>query len=67
MDSDIMHYLVSLPITIFTPLAIAAGVDAWTWLISERPEAQIALLGEISAGWLSTIRNKKGLFSNNME
>lgn len=67
LDSDIIHYLVELPITSFTPLAIAAGVDAWTWLLRERPESEVAMLGEISAGWIETIRSRKGLFSNSMD
>ena len=67
MDSDIIHYLVALPITAFTPLSIAAGVDAWTWLLRQRPEAEIAVLGEISAGWLETIRKEKGMFSTSMD
>lgn len=66
MDADILHSLVSLPMTVFSPLAIAAGIDAWTWLVRQRPEAEIALMGEISAGWLSTIREGKGLFSTSM-
>jgi phosphatidylinositol 4-kinase len=67
MDSDIIHYLVALPMATFTPLAIAAGVDAWTWLLRQRPEAEIAVIGEISAGWLETIRAGKGLFSTSMK
>ncbi|GMK56681.1 hypothetical protein CspeluHIS016_0305210 [Cutaneotrichosporon spelunceum] len=66
MDADILHCLVELPMAEFTPLAIAAGVDAWTWLVRQRPEAEITLMGEISAGWLSTIREHKGLFSGAM-
>lgn len=62
-----MHYLVELPITAFTPLAIAAGVDAWTWLVRQRPEAQIPIIGEIAAGWLQTVRAGKGLFSTSMK
>ncbi len=67
MDSDILHYLVELPMTAFTPLAIAAGVDAWTWLLRQRPEAEITVIGEISAGWLETIRARKGMFSDSMK
>lgn len=66
MDGDIVHYLVELPMVAFTPLAIAAGVDAWTWLLRQRPCADIAVIGEISAGWLETIRARKGLFSTSM-
>ena len=67
MDNDIIHFLVELPMTAFTPLAIAAGVDAWTWLVRLRPEAEVTLLGEISAGWLQTIRARKGMFNTSMK
>jgi phosphatidylinositol 4-kinase len=67
VDQDILHYLVFLPIRSFTSLGIAAGVDAWTWLIAERPSVQVALLNEIASGWLWTIRARRGLFSNSME
>nr|XP_018260847.1 phosphatidylinositol 4-kinase [Kwoniella dejecticola CBS 10117]OBR83005.1 phosphatidylinositol 4-kinase [Kwoniella dejecticola CBS 10117] len=66
MDRDILHYLVELPMAAFTPLAIAAGVDAWTWLLRQRPEAEVAIIGAITAGWLHTIRQRKGLFSTSM-
>jgi phosphatidylinositol 4-kinase len=66
MDNDIIHYLIELPMAAFSPLSIAAGVDAWTWLLRQRPEAEIAVMGEISAGWLETIRSSKGLFSTSM-
>ncbi|WVR07656.1 hypothetical protein IAU60_004698 [Kwoniella sp. DSM 27419] len=66
MDRDILHYLVELPMSAFTPLAIAAGVDAWTWLLRQRPEAEVAIIGAITAGWLQTIRANRGLFSTSM-
>ncbi|RXK35906.1 phosphatidylinositol 4-kinase [Tremella mesenterica] len=66
IDSDIIHYLVELPMTAFTPLAIAAGVDAWTWLLRQRPEAEVAVIGEIAAGWIETVRAGKGMFSTSM-
>ncbi|KJE03847.1 phosphatidylinositol 4-kinase [Cryptococcus gattii NT-10] len=66
MDRDILHYLVELPMVAFTPLAIAAGVDAWTWLLRQRPEAEVAIIGAITAGWMQTIIEKKGFFNNSM-
>ncbi|OWZ76646.1 phosphatidylinositol 4-kinase [Cryptococcus neoformans Bt85] len=66
MDRDILHYLVELPMVAFTPLAIAAGVDAWTWLLRQRPEAEVAIVGAITAGWMQTIIEKKGFFNNSM-
>ncbi|BEI82759.1 hypothetical protein CcaverHIS002_0306270 [Cutaneotrichosporon cavernicola] len=57
MDADILHCLVELPM---------AASMLGTWLVRQRSEAEIALMGEISAGWLSTIREHKGLFSSSM-
>jgi len=67
MDSDIVHYLIELPMVAFTPLAIAAGVDAWTWLLRQRPGSEIPVIGEISAGWLETMSAGKGLFNTSMK
>ncbi|KAK8853241.1 hypothetical protein IAR55_003943 [Kwoniella newhampshirensis] len=66
MDRDILHYLVELPMAAFTPLAIAAGVDAWTWLLRQRPEAEVAIMSAISAGWLHTVNTRQGLFNTTM-
>ncbi|WVO18533.1 hypothetical protein L204_106252 [Cryptococcus depauperatus] len=66
MDRDVLHYLVELPIVAFTPLAIAAGVDAWTWLLRQRPEAEVAVIGAITAGWMETVEAKRGVFNNSM-
>lgn len=65
-DQDILHYLVFLPIRAFTSLGIAAGVDAWAWLIAERPSVEVALITEIASGWFWTIRAQRGLFSSAM-
>lgn len=67
MDIDIIHYIVELPMVAFTPLSVAAGIDAWTWLVRQRPTARVAVIGEVSAGWLATIKAKQGLFSSSME
>lgn len=67
MDPDILHYLVELPFAAFTPVAVAAGVDAWSWLLRQRPDAEVSLMGEISAGWLATIKAHKGMFSTSMK
>jgi phosphatidylinositol 4-kinase len=67
MDYDILHYLVEIPMAAVTPLAIAAGVDAWNSLISQKRQAEVTILSEVSSEWLSTIRAGKGLFSTSMK
>jgi phosphatidylinositol 4-kinase len=51
----------------FTPLAITAGVETWTTILKQRSDAEVAIFGEITAGWLDTIRSNKGLFSTSMK
>ncbi|KAJ9109753.1 hypothetical protein QFC19_001983 [Naganishia cerealis] len=64
IERDILHCLVALPMRTFTALGIAAGVDAWTWLVAERPDIEVALLSEISDEWEWTIQAGRGLFND---
>ena len=52
-----------LPFEVFTPSAISAGVEVWTWVISERPEFEIAVVTEINSAWRASIKQEKGIFS----
>ena len=54
-----MKYLVVLPFEVFTPAAIAAGIEVWTWVISEKPEYDSA--------WLATVRFERGVFSTSQK
>lgn len=67
LDNDILHHLVSIPIRAFSPRSVAAGADAWTWLVSERPSAEMALLTEVVAQWTWTIETHKGMFSTSLK
>ena len=67
LDNDILHHLVSIPIRAFSPRSVAAGADAWGWLVSERPSAEMALLTEVVSQWTWTIETRKGLFSTSMK
>lgn len=67
LDNDILHHLVSIPIRAFSPRSVAAGADAWTWLVSERPSAEMSLLTEVVTQWTWTIETNKGLFSTAMK
>lgn len=67
VDSQALHYLVQLPMASLTPLAVSAGTSAWTWLIRQHPEARNALVAEVAAGWVNSIRAKKGLFNPVLE
>ncbi|KAF9475060.1 hypothetical protein BDN70DRAFT_996680 [Pholiota conissans] len=65
-DYDLLHYLVSLPFGVATPSAIASGIDAWSWVIAEKAEIEVALMGEILSAWTDTIRLGQGIFSKSL-
>ncbi|TFK54620.1 hypothetical protein OE88DRAFT_1653021 [Heliocybe sulcata] len=62
-DYDLLHYLVILPFEVFSPSAMSAAVEVWTWAIAERPAIETALLAELNSTWVTTIRQGKGIFS----
>jgi phosphatidylinositol 4-kinase len=62
-----MRHLVELPFEVFTPAAIAAGIDVWTWIISEKPEYEIGVMTEINSSWLATVRFERGMFSTSQK
>ena len=62
-----MRHLVALPFEVFTPAAIAAGIDVWTWIISEKPEYEIGVMMEINSAWLATVRFERGMFSTSQK
>lgn len=62
-----MHYLIALPFEIFSPPAIAVGIQTWTWLIGEKPELEFAIMTEIDAAWISTIKLRRGIFSHSLK
>ncbi|CAE7106800.1 unnamed protein product [Rhizoctonia solani] len=66
-DHDLLHYLVAVPFAAFTTTTISTGVDAWTWLIGERKDMEIALMLEFNTAWASTVKQKKGIFSSRMD
>ncbi|KAG8734179.1 phosphatidylinositol-4- kinase, partial [Ceratobasidium sp. 423] len=66
-DHDLLHYLVAVPFAAFTPTTISTGIDAWTWLIGERKDIEISLMLEFNTAWASTVKQKKGIFSSQMD
>ncbi|KAG8834446.1 phosphatidylinositol-4- kinase [Serendipita sp. 399] len=66
MHYELLHELVYLPFVAFSPSSIAVGIEAWTWLVGERPDMEIPLITEIDAGWAETIKRGKGIFSASM-
>ncbi|TFK42384.1 hypothetical protein BDQ12DRAFT_676115 [Crucibulum laeve] len=62
-EYDLVHYLVALPFGVATPSAIAAGIEVWSWVIGEKANLEIPLMGELLSAWSDTIKQEKGLFS----
>ncbi|OCH92135.1 atypical/PIKK/PI4K protein kinase [Obba rivulosa] len=65
-DYDLVHYLVALPFEAFSQSAISAGIETWTWVISEKPDYEAALMSELSSAWTLTIKHEKGMFSRKL-
>ncbi|KAH7923479.1 hypothetical protein BV22DRAFT_1036261 [Leucogyrophana mollusca] len=62
-EYTLLHYLVALPFEVFTPAAIAAGIEVWTWVIAEKPDMEVAFMCEMLSAWLGTVKDRKGVFS----
>lgn len=62
-DYTLVHFLVALPFEVFTPSAIAAGIETWTWIIAERPNIEVAIMCEVLTSWFGTVKEQKGVFS----
>ncbi|KAI9260780.1 hypothetical protein BY458DRAFT_439897 [Sporodiniella umbellata] len=60
---DLIQYIVTIPVQIFTVESIEIGVDAWTWILIERSDIEERLMTEISNMWSWAQRHRKGLFS----
>ncbi|KAF7338006.1 hypothetical protein MVEN_02024500 [Mycena venus] len=65
-DYELLHHLVALPFEVSTPSAVSAGIEIWTWAIAEKPDIEVALIGEVLAAWSDTIRQEKGIFSTSL-
>ncbi|KAG6828586.1 hypothetical protein H0H92_007376 [Tricholoma furcatifolium] len=65
-DHDLLHHLVTLPFEVATPPAVAAGIEVWTWVISVKPNYEVALMAEVLSAWSDTIKHEKGMFSSSL-
>ncbi|KAH7889620.1 hypothetical protein F5I97DRAFT_1934490 [Phlebopus sp. FC_14] len=65
-EYELLHYLVALPFEAFTPAALAAGIEVWTWMIAEKPAIEVALMCELLSAWFGTVKDRKGVFSQSL-
>lgn len=66
VDYEVLHRLVIIPVRVFTPAALAAGQEVWTWLVDSRPELEAKLMTDVITMWGWTVRRRRGLFSDSM-
>ena len=62
-----IRYLVAIPFEAFGPSIMTTGIEAWTWVIGERSDLEMAILTEIEAAWNKTIEDRLGLFSTSLK
>lgn len=62
-----LHLLVALSFSVFSPSVISASIEIWAWIIRERPDMEVSLIMEINNEWNTTIRRRAGLFSASMK
>lgn len=62
-EYTLVYYLVALPFEVFTPSAVAAGIETWTWVIADRPNVEVAIMCEVLTAWFGTVKERKGVFS----
>ncbi|KAK0737694.1 hypothetical protein B0T21DRAFT_286505 [Apiosordaria backusii] len=63
-ECSIVHYLVSIPFSMFTKQSIKLGISLWLGVMNENPRMEPRILAEIVQQWEFTIQKKLGLFSS---
>lgn len=66
-ESDVTHYLVSIPFAMFTRESIKLGVSLWLGVMNENPRREPKLLSEIAQQFEFTIQRNVGLFSRDLK
>ncbi len=62
MDEKQLFTLTRAPVILFQVEAMKTIVECWNWLLSARPDLEIAFLLEMISAWHSTQKLKLGLF-----
>ncbi|KAI3627776.1 STT4 [Malassezia furfur] len=63
LDFDLVHYVVAVPMALCTKSALVLAAQAWSWVMAARPDAETAVVGEISSGWTRTVHARQGIYS----
>ncbi|KAK9244453.1 hypothetical protein V1506DRAFT_541337 [Lipomyces tetrasporus] len=60
--TELVHFLVHIPFSIFTKQSIKLGVSLWLWVLNEATDLQSRILSEIALGFEWSIRYHEGIF-----
>lgn len=63
---SIVQHLVGIPFAIFTKQSIKLGIALWLGVINENPRMEPRLLAEIAQCWETSVRQKAGVFSDEL-
>lgn len=66
-DHQAIYSLVHLPVRMLTTDSVAAGVEVWSWIISQRPALLQKVVAEVAAAWQWTVHRRRGLFSSSLK
>ncbi|CAG8792649.1 6516_t:CDS:2, partial [Racocetra fulgida] len=64
LEEELVHFIVWIPVYLFSPESIKLGTEVWNWIINEKPTFEQRVMVEIADGWSWTVRHRKGLFSS---
>jgi phosphatidylinositol 4-kinase len=59
----VARMVVQIPFKLFTEKSIQLGISLWLWAINELPQLKPAILSQIGYEWECTVKERKGLFS----
>ncbi|PVZ98929.1 hypothetical protein BB558_005067 [Smittium angustum] len=67
LDMELVRLLVWVPVTIFQKAVLQQAIYVWTRIVVERPDAELAIVVELSIVWHWIIQNSHGVFTQNFE
>lgn len=66
LDLDLVSFLVLAPMHVCTKAALTVATQVWTWVLSARPTALVAMVGAMAQGWARTASARQGLYSDTL-
>ena len=67
LDMDLVTFLVLVPMHACTKAALTSATRAWSWVLSERPEAMVAIVSAITDAWARSIHRRQGLYTTQLD